>query len=57
MDNSMNNNKKAYHDKKCKVSKECKEWVKNINKCIETCKTNDECYKICDINIFCNNKK
>lgn len=43
--------------KKYKASKECKEWVKNINMCIETCKNVEECYQKCNIFIYCNNKE
>ena len=43
-------------DKK-KVSDECINWVKNINKCLENCNTFDDCDKKCNIYKICSNIK
>lgn len=43
--------------RKLHVSKECVEWVKNINACLEKCHTFEECDKKCNIYKICSNVK
>lgn len=55
--NNPNTHREAKNDGVKRVSKECIEWVKNINNCIEKCKSVDECYQKCNISIYCNNNE
>ena len=53
VEQNQNRKKITTQNKTKKVSDECINWVKNINKCLENCETFNECDRKCNIYTIC----